>query len=90
MSGVSRATDGGAGSDAGPVDDDDRELETALRGVIEERLAGMGDAERNDAMLASLAAAADGGAVDGHAGIVDVASVVAEAARRARHEGGRD
>jgi hypothetical protein len=65
MSGVSRATDGGADANAGPVDDDDRELEAALRGVIEERLAGLGDAERNDAMLAALAAAADGGAVDG-------------------------
>lgn len=84
MSGVSRATDGGADANAGSVDDDDRELEAALRGVIEERLAGMGDAERNNAMLAALAAAADGDAVDGHAGIVDVASVVDEATRRAQ------
>lgn len=93
MSGVARATDGEerANADAEPVDDDDdRELEAALRSVIEARLAGMGDAERNDAMLTALASAADGDTGDDGDGIVNVASVVDEATRRARHEGGRD
>lgn len=93
MSGVARATDGEerANADAGPVDDDDdRELEAALRSVIEARLAGMGDAERNDAMLTALASAADGDTGDDGDGIVNVASVVDEATRRARHEGGRN
>lgn len=92
MSGVARAMDGEerANADAGPVDDDDRELEAALRSVIEARLAGMGDAERNAAMLTALASAADGDTGDDGDGIVNVASVVDEATRRARHEGGRD
>lgn len=93
MSGVARATDGEerANADVEPVDDDDdRELEAALRSVIEARLAGMGDAERNDAMLTALASAADGDTGDDGDGIVNVASVVDEATRRARHEGGRD
>lgn len=72
-----------AANDDEPVDDDDMELAAALRGIIEERLAGMDDDARNDAMLGALAQADGRCAVDDD-NVVDVESVVDEATRRAR------